>query len=189
MIQSTLLLVTLLFGGTDPAVNVYTLNTTESVIEWKGEKIVGNSHTGTLKFSEGAVKVKKGNLVGGKFLVDMTSLKESNGSSRLEGHLKSDDFFSVEKFPTAELVIKSSKKGENGVLEVTADLTIKGNTEEITFLALMKEEGDGMMVSVELTFDRSKYDVRYGSNSFFDNLADKAISDDIKLSIRINASK
>jgi len=167
----------------------YQVSADESVLEWKGEKIVGNSHKGTLQFSEGTFKVKKGVLVSGDFVIDMTTITESNGVTKLEGHLKSDDFFGVEKYPTAKLKIKSSKKGDNGSLEVTADLTIKETTNEVTFAALMQERGDGIMATAELIFDRSKFDVRYGSNSFFDNLADKAISDDIKLNVKLKASK
>ena len=133
--------------------------------------------------------MKKGKLVGGSLVVDMTTITESKGSTKLEGHLKSDDFFSVEKFPTATIKIKGSSEGENGDLEVTADLTIKGTTQEITFMAMVEESGDGINGSADLVFDRSKFDVRYGSNSFFDDLADKAISDNITLTISVMASK
>ena len=167
----------------------FTINKDKSVINWKGEKIVGNSHVGTLQFAEGSIKMKKGKLVGGSFVVDMTTMAESEGSTRLEGHLKSDDFFSVEKFPTASLEIKSSSEGENDDLEVTADLTIKGIKQEVTFSAMVKESGDGINGSADLVFDRAKFDVKYGSNSFFDDLADKAISDNITLTINIMASK
>ena len=167
----------------------FTVNKGKSVVNWKGEKIVGNSHIGTLQFSEGSIKMKKGKLVGGSLVVDMTTITESEGSARLEEHLRSDDFFSVEKFPTASIEIKGSDEGENGDLEVTADLTIKGRTQEVVFSAIIEESGDGISGSANLIFDRAKFDVRYGSNSFFDDLADKAISDNITLTISVMASK
>ncbi len=167
----------------------YTIDADASVVEWKGGKIVGNSHNGTLDFSEGSFTVKGDKITSGKFVVDMTTIVDADGTKKLEGHLKSDDFFSVEKYPTAELVVKSSKKGKAGEIQVTADLTIKGTTEEVTFGALLKEDGNGVMATAQLTFDRSKFDVRYGSGSFFDNLGDKAIKDDIELNVKLKASK
>ncbi|MCP4457402.1 MAG: YceI family protein [Cytophagales bacterium] len=183
-------LVTLsLLVGIGVSAQTYQINTDESVVNWKGEKIVGSSQMGTLQFSEGTFKVKNGVLVSGDFIIDMTTIADKNGSKKLDGHLKSDDFFGVKTYPTASLVIKSSEEREDGSLVVTADLTIKAATEEITFTANVSEDEGTFTGSAELTFDRSKFDVRYGSNSFFDDLADKAISDDIKLNIKVMASK
>ena len=166
---------------------VYTIDTDESVIEWKGEKIVGNGHTGTIQFSEGNLNIKGDNLVGGTFVADMNTIKE--GSERLVGHLKSDDFFSVATYPTAELTITKIGKGKSGEALVTANLTIKGKTEVVTFPAILKLDGDNLLATAELTFDRSKFDVRYGSNSFFDNLGDKAIKNEIVVNVKVKASK
>ena len=166
---------------------VYTIDTDESVIEWKGEKIVGNGHTGTIQFSEGNLNMKGDKLVGGTFVADMNTIKE--GSERLVGHLKSDDFFSVATYPTAELTITKIGKGKSGEALVTANLTIKGKTEVVTFPAILKLDGDNLLATAELTFDRSKFDVRYGSNSFFDNLGDKAIKNEIVVNVKVKASK
>ena len=122
----------------------------------------------------------------------MTSLSNSDmeGEMRgkLEGHLKSGDFFSTEEYPMASLVIQKVSKKGNGY-EVVADLTIKGKTEEVVFPASVQMKDGQVMASAELSFDRTKYDIRYGSGSFFDNLGDKAISDEVKLSVQISASK
>jgi polyisoprenoid-binding protein YceI len=106
------------------------------------------------------------------------SVEDLQGSSKgkLEGHLKSDDFFSIEKFNESSIVISSSTKIPNG-LSVSGILTIKGTSHPIDFKMLLK---DSSWVSY-LTFDRSKYNVRYGSGSFFENLGDKLILDSIKL--------
>lgn len=175
--------------GLNATAQSYQLITDESTVEWTGEKIVGNSHLGSIDFSEGTLEVQEGKIVGGIFVIDMTTIEESNDTKKLEGHLKSKDFFGVEDYPTATLSIKSSKKGGNGELIVVADLTIKETTEEITFNTKLNENGGTITASTQLSFDRSKFDIRYGSNSFFDNLADKAISDFIKLNINIKASK
>ena len=167
----------------------YKINTSESVVEWKGEKVMGNGHVGTLQFSEGTLMFKGDKLVSGTVAVDMTTLKDKDGSERLEGHLKSDDFFGVETNPTSELSITKVGKAANGSAEVTATLTIKGKTETVTFPALMKMEGDNLMATAELTFDRSKFDVRYGSDSFFDNLGDKAIKNEIVINVKLKAAK
>ena len=123
-------------------------------------------------------------LCSGYFTVDMNSISVedlSGGSKqRLEGHLRSDDFFSVEKHNKSKLTILSSKKIENGYL-VDGSLTIKEITHPIQF-ELISEAGG--FVS-NLVFDRSKYDVQYGSGSFFENLGDKLILDDIALSVNL----
>ena len=100
---------------------------------------------------------------------------------KLDGHLKSDDFFGVEKFPTATLVIKSLGEKGNGVYAVTADLTIKGKTESIKFdLAVAANSA-----TTTLKVDRTKYDIKYGSGSFFSDLGDKTIYDDFDLTVKL----
>ena len=125
--------------------------------------------------------IKDGLVVSGNFIVDMTSISvediSGSGKKRLEGHLKSDDFFSVDKHDKALLSIKGSKKTEKGFL-VDANLTIKDLTHPIQFNMVSIEGG----YNADLVFDRSKYNVRFRSGSFFENLGDKLIIDDIVLS-------
>ncbi len=161
-----------------------------SSIKWVGEKITGSQHYGSLTFEKGELifceQGQKNNpsLCSGSFTVDMNSISVedlSGGSKqRLEGHLRSDDFFSVEKHNKSKLTILSSKKIENGYL-VDGSLTIKEITHPIQF-ELISEAGG--FVS-NLVFDRSKYDVQYGSGSFFENLGDKLILDDIALTVNL----
>ena len=165
------------------------LDTQGSSIEWKGErKILNKGHTGTIAFKSGSVTVENGKLTGGEFIVDMKSMKESNGANRLIGHLMSDDFFSVDTYPTAMLAIKSVGKVKEGMVEITADLTIKATTEEITFPAQVEIKDGKFMGSAELSFDRAKFDIRYGSGSFFDDLGDKVIADENPLKVTISAN-
>jgi len=113
-----------------------------------------------------------------------TDLTDASYNQKLVGHLKSDDFFGIEKFPTANLNITKATKFSNGKASVTGDVTIKGKTETITFDIVKK----GNSYSAKIEIDRSKHDVRFGSTSFFDSLGDKAIDDLFILDIKLVAS-
>ena len=157
------------------------INTEKSTLKWIGEKITTSQHSGSLDFKSGEMTFKGGLVVSGNFIVDMTSISvediSGSGKKRLEGHLKSDDFFSVDKHDKALLSIKGSKKTDKGFL-VDANLTIKDLTHPIQFNMVSIEGG----YNADLVFDRSKYNVRFRSGSFFENLGDKLIIDDIVLS-------
>jgi polyisoprenoid-binding protein YceI len=104
------------------------------------------------------------------------------GKTKLEGHLKSDDFFSVDKNPEAKLKITQKAKVEGGVQKLYGELTIKGIQHPIDFTMTL---GDNNSAVAQLTFDRSKYNVRFRSGSFFENLGDKLILDDIKMEVSL----
>ncbi|MGB0375911.1 MAG: YceI family protein [Flavobacteriaceae bacterium] len=161
------------------------LNIESSNLKWTGEEITTKQHYGSLKFKSGSLTFENEALVGGTFVVDMTTLKNKDlsGQSKeyLEGHLKSDDFFSVEKYPEATLVVTKGTALENGGYNVQGDLTIKGKTHPAVF-ELSPENGQWVAL---LTFDRAKYDVQFRSGSFFQNLGDKLIYDEIKLEARL----
>ncbi|HKL35885.1 MAG TPA: YceI family protein [Salegentibacter sp.] len=156
----------------------------ESKVEWEGEKVTG-SHEGTIELKDGYLTMDNGELKGGEFVMDMTSITvtdlEGEDKGKLEGHLKSDDFFGVNNYPSSKLVITSVAKKSNDTYGVVADLTIKGKTNPVTFDLDM----DGNIASTELTIDRTKYDVRFGSGSFFDNLGDKTIYDNFELEVEL----
>ena len=165
----------------------YTVDASKSTITWKGYKVTGE-HAGTINITEGTVMMDGDKLTGGEFTIDMTSIAvtdlSGDSQGKLEGHLKSDDFFGVQSFPTATLKITKLKSKVEGY-EVKGDLTIKGITEPVDFTAKVMEK-DGMIHAMsDIKVDRSKYNVRYGSNSFFDNLGDKAIYDEFDLTINL----
>ena len=168
------------------AVNAQTkkVDVTKSSINWVGKKVTG-SHEGTITLKEGALVFKGKKVVNGNFTVDMTTINTTDlsgkGKTNLDGHLKSDDFFGVEKFPTATLVFKTIGEKSNGVYAVTADLTIKGITHPIKFEFTV----DGNMASTTLKVDRTKYDIKYGSGSFFSDLGDKTIYDEFELTVKL----
>ena len=168
------------FASTPVEVVKKEVKTAESTVTWKGYKVTG-SHYGTINLKEGALMFDGDQLTGGEFVVDMTSListdLEGESKGKLEGHLKSDDFFGVANNPTSKLVFTSVKASGKNSYQVTGDLTIKGKTNPVTFDVSVY----GNKATATMKVDRSKYDVRYGSGSFFDNLGDKTIYDEFDL--------
>ena len=159
-----------------------------SKVTWRGEKVTG-FHEGTIEIKEGDFEYVDGKLTGGKFVIDMTSIESDEELDKLEGHLKSDDFFGVAKYPTATFVIKEVvNQGPKGY-NITGDITIKGITKEIKFVADIKEVGNNVNASAEIELDRSEFNVRYGSGSFFDGLGDKLIYDNFTLGVNLVVKK
>ena len=157
-----------------------------SNVKWTGSQISGKSHFGSLKFKTGNITIENDVIRSGSFVVDMTSLSvddlEGRGKKSLEGHLKSDDFFSVESFSTSNLTINSAKKTGPSSYDVSGTLTIKGVSQEVNFSLNLREDN---YADANLTFDRSKFNVRYGSGSFFENLGDRLILDEISLEVSL----
>ena len=156
------------------------IKTDKSKVVWKGYKVTG-SHEGTISIQSGFLSFNDSKLVGGEVVIDMTTLGSTDlqgeYKGKLDGHLKSDDFFGVEKHPTATLVFTNVTASGKNSYNVTGDLTIKGKTNPITFAISIY----GNKATASLKVDRTKYDVRYGSTSFFDGLKDKAIYDEFDL--------
>ncbi|WP_298236750.1 YceI family protein [uncultured Algibacter sp.] len=151
-----------------------------SKVVWKGYKVTG-SHEGTINIKSGNLVFEGDKLTGGEFVIDMTSITvtdlEGDYKGKLEGHLKSDDFFGVANHPTASLVFTNVEASGKNAYSVTGDLTIKSITNPISFSISIY----GSKAAASLKIDRSKYDVKYGSTSFFDGLKDKAIYDEFDL--------
>ncbi|MBK7938257.1 MAG: YceI family protein [Lewinellaceae bacterium] len=173
--------------------DTYTVDVASSTIVWTGYKVTGK-HTGTVKVKNGSLTWADGKLTGGTFDIDMTSITdtdlEGEWAAKLVGHLKSDDFFGVEKHPTTKFVItKAIPQDTKGNYKIVGNLTIKETTREEKFLASVSESNGKITASGKLTVDRSNYNVRYGSGSFFDGLGDKTIYDEFDLQISLVANK
>lgn len=159
-----------------------------STVTWTGSKLAGQ-HTGTLAVSTGTVNVSDKKVTGGKFSIDMgsltcTDLEAGKGKEDLEGHLKSADFFDVANNPESSFEITSVGGGN-----VTGNLTMMGVTKSVSFPATITVSDNGVTVtSPDFTINRTDWGIKYGSASFFDDLKDKAVSDDIGLQIRLKAS-
>jgi len=160
------------------------INVEKSNITWLAKKVTGQ-HEGTISLKEGALILKDGKLTGGKFVMDMTSINttdlDGDMKENLDGHLKSDDFFSTAKNPTATLVFKTIADKGNGTYTVTAELMIKKITNPVTFDINVSDAG----ATTKLIIDRTKYDIKYKSGNFFENLGDKVIYDNFDLTINL----
>ena len=163
----------------------YTINPDQSIIVWTGREVTTSKHFGNIYFASGQFEVKSGLISSGEFVVDMTTIDNQDlpedRRGRLEAHLKSDDFFSVESHPTALLSILSSESLADGKWLVSGELTIKTFTHPVEFEMLNSNDG----WKANLVFDRSKYEVKFRSGTFFENLGDKLIYDDIELAINL----
>jgi len=157
-----------------------TADTTKTKLLWLGEKVTGQ-HTGTINLQSGWLTWQDNKITSGEFDINMASLKDTENNKMLIGHLKSDDFFGVVKYPLAKLVITGSTPFDKGSGIVTGILTIKDITNPIEFKATTQKKDDGTWFFANITIDRTKYNIRYGSGSFFDNLGDKTIYDDFSL--------
>ncbi|MBL7815009.1 MAG: YceI family protein [Saprospiraceae bacterium] len=171
----------------------YKINTADSIIVWTGEKVTGK-HTGTLKIKEGSITMDNGKFTSGTFTIDMksiacTDLDEAMGG-KLVGHLKSHDFFGVDDYPTSKFVVtRAVPQDSRGNYKVVGDLTIKGKTNAVVFKAYISESDGKINGAGDITVDRSLYDIRFGSGSFFDSLGDKTIYDEFFLKVSFVAVK
>jgi polyisoprenoid-binding protein YceI len=175
----------------------YNVNIQTSSVAWEGSKVVGGKHNGTISLIDGMLSAENGVLVAGSFNVDMNSMvcldldnEEYNG--KLIGHLKSDDFFSVETHPTASFAITSATlmdapDAEGNNYKISGNLRLKGNERNIDFLASVSVSETGLTAKASFSIDRTEWDVRYGSDKFFEGLADNVISDMISFQIQLNA--
>ncbi len=166
----------------------FKVNVAASKVEWKAYKVTGK-HNGTVNLKEGSLSIKDGVLTGGSFTMDMTSIKVTDLSpeyaAKLEGHLKSADFFESEVHPTAQLVVTEAIDKAEGLYEVKANLTIRGITQPIQFKVVLTPTGKTYTATADIKIDRTLFDVKYGSGKFFDDLGDKAIYDEFDLVVSI----
>ena len=164
-----------------------------STIQWTGNKVTG-SHTGMITVKAGSVSVENGELKHADVTVDMNSMTCTDADmsdeykQKLIGHLKSPDFFGTAEHATSNFVLTKFTKGKDGMYDVTGVLTIKGIKNEVNFPARVQISEKSVTVDADMTFDRSKYDIRYGSGSFFDGLGDNLIYDDVELKLHVVAS-
>ena len=160
---------------------------TKSTIHWSGYKPTG-SHTGTVELQAGTISLDGNKITGGNFTVDMHSIKDSDGSEKLEKHLKSKDFFEVAVFPTATFELTHTAN-KNGKTYITGNLTVKNNTKQITFPASISVTDSSITLTSEVfKINRADFNVRYKSKSFFNNLKEKFINDEFDLQVKIVAN-
>jgi len=162
-----------------------TIDAQKSQLKWTGKKVVGE-HWGYVNLKSGSLELKNNQIVSGTFVMDMTSinvkdLEPGEWNDKLVAHLMNDDFFSVDKYKEATLVITQSGAFKNNEATVSGKLTIKGKTHPVTFKAVQTANGYQARVVV----DRTKYDIRYGSGKFFTSLGDNMIEDEFVMDVTL----
>lgn len=172
-----------------PSATTLEVDTNASIVVWKGYKVTGQ-HTGTVKIKKGNIILTDGNLTGGSVEMDMTSIKvtdmEGEYAGKLEGHLKSEDFFGAAHFPTSKFELtRAIATDTKGNYKLIGNLTIKETTKAVKCLANLSQNGSTLTLKGKLTIDRSEFNVKYGSGSFFDGLGDKTIYDDFDLDFNL----
>lgn len=170
----------------------YTVDSQQSKLVWNAKKVTGE-HAGLAPVKSGTLVLNNGKLKGGSFEINLkdltvTDLKDPEYNAKLTGHLKNDDFFSVEKFPVAKLDIVSATPAGVNKYTVKGKLTIKGITNEISFPAEVVATGKNLTANAKIAINRTKYDIRYNSKSFFSTIGDKAIDDTFNLDVSLIAS-
>lgn len=171
----------------------YKADADKTVIWWQGKKI-GGEHRGTIKLKSAELEMQNNRPVGGTIIVDMTTIVDTDIDNegmrkRLEDHLKSDDFFSVEKYPEARFEITGSEIKNGGSIEITGNITIKGITKTLEFVSDLTTSGEALIFKGNIEIDRTLFDVRYGSAKFFANIADRAINDIFSLDYELYLKK
>jgi len=167
----------------------FSVDTEASSVNWTGDKVIGGGHNGTVAIASGKLVLENGQLNKGSFAADMTTLAVTDltggMADKLSGHLFSDDFFGVSDHPSSTFNITSITMDGPNAYTVTGDLTIKGETNPVTFPATLAWENELPVATATVKVDRTKFGIRYGSDSFFDNLGDKAIADEFALDIKL----
>lgn len=186
--QKITLVIAIAIIGLVANAQTFKANVEKSTLSWNAKKVTGE-HSGTIKLKDGEFTIVNNKITSGVFTIDMTTivntdLTDPEYNGKLIGHLKSDDFFSVEKNPTATLKITQSAAFKNNEAIATGTLTIKGISAPTTFT--IKKVGNDYTALI--TVDRTKYDIKYGSGKYFEGLGDKMIYDEFTLNVKIVVS-
>jgi polyisoprenoid-binding protein YceI len=171
----------ILLGSISLQAQNYRVDVQNSKVTWLGTKVTGK-HYGTIALKSGEFILKSDKFISGTFVIDMNSivdedLTDAGYNQKLVGHLKSDDFFGVATYPESTLSITSSSAFKDNKATVQGNLTIKGKTNPIS----IEVARTGLHYQAKIVIDRAKYEIKYGSKTFFNDIGDKAISDEFTL--------
>ncbi|MFP5078936.1 YceI family protein [Pedobacter sp. JCM 36344] len=169
---------------------IYKVDAEKSSLTWVGKKLTG-SHNGSIALQSGNLLFEGKKLSGGNFVINMTTIKDADKSDKLEGHLKADDFFGVDKFATSTFTVRKVNPGKGNNVTVTGDLTIKGITSSVSFPASVVWNSDGSVTATadKIIVDRTKYGIKFRSKGMFPDVGDKMIYDEFELAIKLVAKK
>ena len=171
----------------------YVVDKGVSTVKWEAKKVTGK-HNGSISFDSGSVTVSENKISGGTFIIDMKSIVDEDLTNeemkkKLIGHLSSEDFFAIEKFPESKMEIKKVTSVSGDEYSFLVDLTIKGVTNPVEFTAKVTVNGDQVNSEGLITVNRTLFGIKYGSGSFFQGLGDKVIYDDFTLAFSVVAKK
>ena len=171
----------------------FAVDKSASKVKWEGKKVTGK-HNGTIALESGTLTVSGDKVTGGSFVIDMKTIVDEDltdpaWNKKLIGHLSSDDFFAIDKFPQASMVVKKIASVSGDEFRFFADLTIKGVKNPVEFNVKVKVNGDKLSAQGIITVNRTLYGIKYGSGSFFLGLGDKVIYDDFTLDFDVTANK
>lgn len=176
---------------TTMTVSDYEVDNNATTIIWTGKK-VGGKHFGKIKVAQGSLSASGSQIIGGSITIDMNSMTcdditDAEYNGKLIGHLKNEDFFNTASYPEAKLdITKVAYKGK--MVVVSGNLTIKGISKPVSFNVMVANSGNQLKANGKLIFDRTKYDIKYGS-TLFGAAADKAIENNVTLDITLVANK
>ena len=168
----------------------YTVNISESKLIWTGKQVSTKQHNGTINIKKGKIIISDNGSINGDIEIDMSTINtidlQGRGKDKLDGHLKSPDFFDITQHPVAYLKFQGNQKNySNGKLKFDGELTIKNITHPISFYSKIENLSGNLSANADVIFDRSLYDVKFGSGKFFDNLGDRLIYDEINIDVLI----
>jgi polyisoprenoid-binding protein YceI len=174
---------------------VYNADVKNSTVKWQAKKTTGE-HAGDIFLKSGSLNFDGTTPVNGEFVLDMNSITvtdvaDAESNKKLAGHLKGDDFFSAATYPTATINVKKFEKAETAPASfvATADLTIKGVTNEIKFPCKVTVNGKSATAAADITIDRTRWGITYKSKSVLGAMADKFIYDDIAFTVKLALTK
>ncbi len=196
--KTAILSAVILFGSVAMA-DVYKIDTAASRVDWKAGKKLGLFHNGSIQVQGGQLETDaKGIVKSAEFVVNMKSITnedlkdQPDYQKKLVGHLSSEDFFKVDKFPESKFKLKSltPKAGAKDEYLVKGELTIIGKTENIEFPAKISADKNSLVGKATIVIERLKWGLQYGSGSIFKSLtADKIINDSFELTLNLVAKK
>jgi polyisoprenoid-binding protein YceI len=169
----------------------FAIETAQSNIDWVGRKVTG-AHNGTISIKEGSLILNNGQLAGGEFTIDTTSIKiqdvtDPDTNTQFAGHLASPDFFASEQYPEAKFVITSAEASDKNSYRINGKLTIKGITHPVAFTAVVNNTNGTVSASGKVVVDRTLYDMKFRSGNFFKDLGDTLIYNNFDLNVSITA--
>lgn len=166
------------------------IDSDSSLVFWKGTKPTGDTHVGTVNIKEGTLYIDNGNVKGGMFIMEMSSIlvtdedMSEKGKRKLKKHLTNEDFFDTVNYPEAKLEITSSTADS-----LKANLEIKNITKSITIPYSLKKVNGKITANSSFSIDRTLWGITYKSGNFFSNLANRLIDDAIQFEIKLSGKE